>query len=203
MCIASELENKIKTLEDEKLGLITALKLVSCEAGKDDETSKEVYPKKCEENGLNVQPPAKHCSKHKSKSKSTNKGTINNNVNQQTEQSGHSPVNPPNNAQANPTNNAECNSHDLGENYNNQSVGGQNNLNQSVGGQNNVSQSVGGFDSNDPNENVYSKHDGKSKFKKKVTVIAGDSIIKHLQGWRLSEHRGKTSAHASILLRLA
>ena len=177
MCIASELKIKIKTLEDEKSGLITALKLVSCEAGKDDETCKEVYPKKCEENGLNVQPPAKYRSKHKSKSKSTNKGSINNNLNQQTEQSGHSPVNPPNNAQANPTNNAECNSHDLGENYNNQSVGGQNNVNQSVGG----------LDSNDPNESVYSKHDGKSKFKKKVTVIAGDSIIKHLQGWRLSD----------------
>ena len=172
MCIASELKNKIKTLEDEKSGLITALNLVSCEVGKDDETCKKVYPKKCEENGLNVLPPSKYRSKRKSKSKSTNKGTINNNVNQQTEQSGHSPVNPPNNAQANPTNNAECNSHDLGENYNNQSVGGENNLNQSVGG----------FDSNDPNENVYSKHDGKSKFKKKVTVIAGDSIVKHLQG---------------------
>ena len=74
MCIASELKNKIKTLEDEKSGLITALKLVSCEAGKDDENCKEVYPKKCEENGLNVQPPAKYRSKHKSKSKSTNKG---------------------------------------------------------------------------------------------------------------------------------
>ena len=94
-------KNKIKTLEDEKSGLITALKLVSCEAGKDDETCKEVYPKKCEENGLNVQPPAKYRSKHKTKSKLTNKGSINNNVNQQTEQSGHSPVNPPNNAQAN------------------------------------------------------------------------------------------------------
>ena len=99
------------------------------------------------------------------------------NVNQQTEQSGHSLVNHPNNAQANPTNNAECNSHDLDENYNNQSVGGQNNVNQSVGG----------LDSNDPNESVYSKHDRKSKFRKKVTVIAGDSIIKHLQGWRLSD----------------
>ena len=65
----------------------------------------------------------------------------------------------------------------MGENYNNQSVGGQNNVNQSVGG----------LDSNDPNESVYSKHDGKSTFKKKVTVIAGDSIIKHLQGWRLSD----------------
>ena len=177
MCVASELKNKIKTLEDGKSGLITALKLVSCEAGKDDETCKEVYPKKCEENGLNVQPPAKYRSKHISKSKSTNKGSINNNLKQQTEQSGHSPVNPPNNAQANPTNNAECNSHELSENYNNQSVGGQNNGNQSVGG----------LDSNDPNESVYSKHDGTSKFKKKVTVIAGDSIIKHLQGWRLSD----------------
>ena len=135
MCIASELKNKIKTLEYEKSGLITALKLVSCEAGKYDETCKEVYPKKCEENGLNVQPPAKYRAKRKTKSKSTNKGSINNNnVNQQTEQSGHSPGNLPNNAQANPTNNAECNSHELGENYNNQSVGGQNNVNQSVGG---------------------------------------------------------------------
>ena len=171
MCIASELKNKIKTLEDEKSGLITysALKLLSCEAGKYDEICKEVYPKKCEENGLNVHPPAKYRSKYKTKSKSTSEGSINNNVNQQTEQSGHSPVNP--------TSNAECNSHDLGENYNNQSVGGQNNVNQSVGG----------LDSNDPNESVYSKHDGKSKFKKKVTVIAGDSIIKHLQGWRLSD----------------
>ena len=157
--------------------MITALKLVSSEAGKDDETCKEVYLKKCEENGLNMQPPAKYRSKHISKSKSTNKGSINNNVNQQTKQSGHSPVNPTNNAQANPTNNAESNSHDLGENYNNESVGGQNNLNQSVGG----------LDSNEPNESVYSKHDSKSKFKKKVTVIAGDSIIKYLQGWRLSD----------------
>ena len=176
MCIASELKNKIKALEDEMSGLITALKLVSCEAVKYDETCKEVYPKKCEENGLNMQPPAKYRSKHKTKSKS-NKGSINNNVSQQTEQSGNSPVNPPNNAQANPTNNAKCNSHDLGENYNNQSVGGQNNVNQSVGG----------LDSNDPKDSVYSKHDGKSKYKKKVTVIAGDSIIKHLQGWRLSD----------------
>ena len=47
MCVASELKNRIKTLEDEKLGLITALKLVSCEAGKYDETCKEVYPDKC------------------------------------------------------------------------------------------------------------------------------------------------------------
>ena len=47
MCVASELKNRIKTLEDEKLGLITALKLVSCEAGKYDETWKEVYPDKC------------------------------------------------------------------------------------------------------------------------------------------------------------
>ena len=52
------------------------------------------------------------------------------------------------------------------ENYNNQSVGGQNNVNQSVGD----------LDSNDPNESVYSKHDGKSKFRKKVTVIAGDPL---------------------------
>ena len=124
---------------------------MSCEAVKYDETCKEVYPKKCEENALNMQPPAKYRSKHKTKSKS-NKGSINNNVNQQTEQSGNSPVNPPNNVQANPTNNAECNSHDLGENYNNQSVGGQNNVNQSVGG----------LDSNDLNDSVYSKHDGKS-----------------------------------------
>ena len=34
---------------------------------------------------------------------------------------------------------------------------------------------------------MYSKHDDKSKYKKKVTVIAGDSIINHLQGWRLSD----------------
>ena len=80
------------------------------------------------------------------------------------------------NVQANPTNNAEYNSHDLGENYYNQSVGGQNNVNQNVGGQNNVNQSVGGLNSNDLNESVYSKHDGKSKFKKKVTVIAGDPL---------------------------
>ena len=72
--------------------------------------------------GLNMQPPAKYRSKHQTKSKS-NKCSINNNVNQQTEESGHSPVNPPINAQANPTNNAECNSHDLSENCNNQSVG--------------------------------------------------------------------------------
>ena len=32
-----------------------------------------------------------------------------------------------------------------------------------------------------------SKHDGKSKFREKVTVIAVDSIIKQLQGWRLSD----------------
>ena len=119
-----------------------------------------IYTKKCEENGLNMQPPAKYRSKHKTKSKSNSKGSINNNVNQQTEQSGHSLVNPPNNAQANPANNAECtqcNSHVLGENYNNQSVGGQNDVNQCVGG----------FGSNDPNESVYSKHDDKSKFKRK------------------------------------
>ena len=65
MCIASELKNKIKTLEDEKSGLITALKFVSCEAGKYAETCKQVYTKKCEENGLNMQPPAKYRSKHK------------------------------------------------------------------------------------------------------------------------------------------
>ena len=183
-CILKTLSDlkQISILQEQNKSLKKSLedlefKLVSCEAGKDDETCKEVYPKKCEENGLNVQPPAKYRSKHISKSKSTNKDSINNNLKQQTEQSGHSPVNPPNNAQANPTNNAECNSHDLSENYNNQSVGGQNNGNQSVGG----------LDSNDPNESVYSKHDGTSKFKKKVTVIAGDSIIKHLQGWRLSD----------------
>ena len=183
-CILKTLSDlkQISILQEQNKSLKKSLedlefKLVSCEAGKDDETCKEVYPKKCEENGLNVQPPAKYRSKHISKSKSTNKDSINNNLKQQTEQSGHSPVNPPNNAQANPTNNAECNSHDLSENYNNQSVGGQNNGNQSVGG----------LDSNDPNESVYSKHDGTSKFKKKVTVIAGDSIIKHLQEWRLSD----------------
>ena len=42
MCIASEVKNKVKTLEDETSGLITALKLVSCEAVKYDETCKEV-----------------------------------------------------------------------------------------------------------------------------------------------------------------
>ena len=76
MCIASDLKNKIKNLEDEKSGLITALKLVSCEAGKYDETCKEVYPKKCEENGLNVQPPAKYHSKHKTKSQPTKVASI-------------------------------------------------------------------------------------------------------------------------------
>ena len=118
----------------------------------------------------------------KNKNKSNNKDStilhINATVNQQNDNSSAHPARGSNNAQANPPNNIDGNYHsDLGANQNMQSVDAQNNLNQSDGDVNYHDQSVGEF----------SKHDEKSKhkLKKKVTVIAGDSMLKHLQGWKL------------------
>ena len=209
MCVASDLNTRIKDLEDEKSSLLTALKLVYCKTCKFDiesnshtETDQSkiidsdpslsskdplvhvIDLEKSEESGINESQHAKKRKKHKSKKKSNNKDStiphINSTVNQQNDNSSAHPSRGSNNAQANPPNNIESNYHsDLGVNQNIQSVDAQNNLNQSDGDVNYHDQSMGGF----------SKHDKKSKHKpkKKVTVIAGDSILKHLQGWKLSD----------------
>ena len=182
LCVVSDLNTRIKDLENERSSLLTAIKLISCDRdihavakpikNLSDSAQSDILTnpnessnipvidlEKNKENEIanNNTAPEKPKYKGKGKKKSKHRSSINcDNDSSVNQQCGKSPANPSNKADI--TNQAD---HD--DNYHNNSIESH-----SIPGKQNTTMNT-------------------TKSDKKVTVIAGDSIVKNLQGWRLSD----------------
>ena len=182
LCVASDLNTRIKNLENERSSLLTAVKLIYCDKNihavaepiknfsdsdqpgilsnlNESSNIPVIDLKKREENEPAKYNSAPVKSKQKGKGKKKSKSGSSTNCDNDSIVDQHcakSPTNPANNA-------VIPNQGDHDDNYHNNSM-----------------QSHSLHDNQNTNMNT-------TKSDKKVTVIAGDSIIKNLHGWRLSD----------------